>query len=243
MLKRRTFLHTAILSAVTGAACAALPAPIKAAGASNTLKIGIIGAGEVAQTLGGLLLKAGHPVMFSARNFQEAQSTAAELGTLASAGTPTEAARFGDVVILAVPYKAIPSVGQALAPLLRGKTLIDATNAYWFRDGSLAQKANAQGIGLLSQSYFPGASLIRAFNSIDMAVLRSEAARPAPRLAVPIAGDNAAAVSTVQNLATQMGFDPVITGGLATATLFQSGHPGFEVKDDATGLKRALGLQ
>nr|WP_294914790.1 NAD(P)-binding domain-containing protein [uncultured Neokomagataea sp.] len=240
MLKRRTILRNALLCAVMGTAVATLPRHAQAAAPS--LKIGIIGAGDVAQTLGGLLIKAGHPVMLSARNVQEAQSAAAELGTLASAGTPNDAANFGDVVILAVPYKAMPSVGHALAPLLHGKTIIDATNAYWFRDGNLARQANTQGIGLLSQSYFPGASLVRAFNSIDMAVLRSEAFRSAPRLAVPIAGDNAIAVQTVQNLATQMGFDSVLTGNLASATLFQSGHPGFEVKEDTNGLKRALGL-
>lgn len=238
MLKRRTFLRNAMLFAVT---TATLPTLLHAQ-TPLPLKIGIIGAGDVAQTLGGLLIKAGHPTMFSARHVQEAQSTAAELGPLAHAGTPNDAAAFGDVVILAVPYKAMPSVGQQLAPALRDKTVLDATNAYWFRDGGLAQQANAQGIGLLSQSYFPGALLVRGFNSIDMAVLRSESSRPAPRLAVPIAGDNAAAVKTVQNLASEMGFDPVITGGLSSATLFQSGHPGFEVKEDATGLKKALGL-
>ncbi|MBR0558610.1 NADPH-dependent F420 reductase [Neokomagataea anthophila] len=240
MLKRRTVLRNTLLGAVMSAAAATLP--VHAQAAAHPLKIGIIGAGDVAQTLGGLLIKAGHPIMLSARNVQEAQSAAAELGSLASAGTPNDAANFGDVVILAVPYKAMPSVGQKLSPLLHGKTLIDATNAYWFRDGSLAEQANEKGIGVLSQSYFPGAVLIRAFNSIDMAVLRSEAFRSPPRLAVPIAGDSLNAVKTVQNLATEMGFDPVLTGGLASATLFQSGHPGFEVKDDVNGLKRALGL-
>ncbi|GBR51628.1 oxidoreductase [Neokomagataea thailandica NBRC 106555] len=235
MMNRRAVLQKitalALISSVTTRALAATPS-----------KIGIIGAGTVAQTLGSLLVKAGHPVMFSARHIEEAQSAASALGSLASAGTPQNAATFGDIVLLAVPYKALPSVGQELAPLLRGKTLIDPTNAYWFRDGSLAAKADAQGIGRLSQSFFPGAYLVRAFNSIDMSVLGAEAARPAPLLAIPIAGDQPEAVHTVQSLAQEMGFDPVLTGNLATATLFQSGHPGFEVKEDRAGLKRALGL-
>ncbi|BCK74792.1 hypothetical protein EDC15_11019 [Acetobacter aceti NBRC 14818] len=215
--------------------------PVRAADALPT--IGIIGAGHVASTLGGLWIKAGYQVMFSAQNIRNAKELAASLGPNASAGTPEEAARFGTVVLLAVPYRAIPDVGQKLAPLLQGKTVLDATNFYPFRDGSIASIADRDGAGLTTQRYFPGAHIVRGFSSIDMSVLASEAGREPPRLAIPVAGDDAISVQRVEDLVKAAGFDPVVTGPLSSSVLFQPGHPGFEMQTDAAGLKSGLGLR
>lgn len=232
-MTRRTMLALLVGTsglAFTGAGRAAEP----------RLKIGLIGAGQVGGTLAGFWVGAGYHVMLSARSLGEAQQTAAQLGPLAAAGTPEQVAAFGDVVVLAVPYRAIPALGQQLSATVKGKIVLDPSNFYPFRDGALAATAAHDGAGATTLRYFPGARVVRGFNSIDMSVLRSEAHRAPPLLAIPIAGDDPSAVSVVADLVRAAGFDPVITGGLATSTTFQPGGPGFEVKADAAGLKAAL---
>ncbi|WP_369823636.1 NADPH-dependent F420 reductase [Acetobacter sp. DsW_063] len=204
------------------------------------LKIGIIGAGQVGTTLARLWVGSGYPVVLSARSLDEAKQAAGQLGPLASAGTPEQAAKFGDVVVLAVPYRAIPALGQQLATTVKGKTLLDPSNFYPFRDGAIAETAAHDGAGPTTQRYFPGAHVVRGFNSIDMSVLRSEAHRAEPRLAVPIAGNDPAAVDSISGLVRAAGFDPVVTGDLASSVMFQPGGPAFEVTKDVAGLKSAL---
>lgn len=238
VMKRR---HVLLTGLTLLSSLAAASTSVRAADSLPT--IGVIGSGHVAGTLGSLWVKAGYHVMFSARSLTDAQKLASSLGPNASAGTPEEAVRFGTVVLLAIPYRAIPDVGQKLTPLLRGKTVLDATNFYPFRDGSIASVADRDGAGLTTQRYFPGAHVVRGFNSIDMSVLASEADRSSPRLAIPVAGDEAASVKRVEELVKAAGFDPVVTGPLSSSVLFQPGHPGFEMQTDVAGLKSGLGLR
>ncbi|WP_330937289.1 NADPH-dependent F420 reductase [Acetobacter senegalensis] len=207
---------------------------------SAPLKIGLIGAGQVGSTLAKFWVDAGYHVMLSARSLDEAQQQAAQLGSLASAGTPEQASAFGDVVVLAVPYRAIPALGKQLSGVVKGKILLDPSNFYPSRDGAIAATAAHDAAGITTQHYFPGARVVRGFNSIDMSVLRTEAHRRPPLLAVPIAGDDPSAVRAVADLVRAAGFDPVITGDLASSIAFQPGGPGFEVKTDATRLKAVL---
>src|SRR3990170_8763203 len=124
---RREFLQT------TGAAAASLAlagiplAARAAAGADGRgMKIGVIGSGRIGGTLGGLWVKAGHEVLFSARNLDEVKKLAAGLGPRARAGTPHEAAVFGEAVLISVPYSALPQIGRDLAAELRGQVVLDA---------------------------------------------------------------------------------------------------------------------
>lgn len=220
--------------------CALLPA--RRALAAQSLRIGTIGAGHVGSTLAGLWLRAGHPVMLSANDIASARAAAEALGQNAQAGTPQDAARFGDVVLLAVPYGALPSLGASLRDLLAGKIVIDACNPYPWRDGEIASTAREQGAGITTQSFFPGAHIVRAFNSEDMSTIRAEAHRPPPLLGIPYAGDDPAAMRTVGTLITEAGFDPVAVGPLAAARLFQPGSDGFEADLTAADLRTRLHL-
>ncbi|MBS1051399.1 NADPH-dependent F420 reductase [Gluconobacter japonicus] len=234
-LRRRPFLAAvAGLAAVSGTAMADSPRPLP--------KIGIIGAGQVGRTLATLWVQAGYQVMVSARTLADATTLAVSLGSSASAGTPAQAAAFGSIVVLAVPYGAIPALGRDLNRTLTDKVVIDVANPYIGRDGWIADVALRDGAGVTTQRYFPSAHIVRAFNSIDMVSLRAEAHRPDPKLAVPIAGDDTAAVLQVKDLVYAAGLDPVVTGGLATAKLFQPGSTGFELERDAAGLRSALHL-
>src|SRR3954451_23766126 len=132
---RRRFLQAAgALAAAYGLGafpCGALAATEGA----GKVKIGTIGSGRIGATLGGLWAKAGHEVMFSSLDLEHDKKLAESVGPNARAGTSRDAAAFADVVLLAVPYRAVPAVGKELAALLKGKIVIDASNPIVARDG------------------------------------------------------------------------------------------------------------
>ncbi len=228
--------------ALLGVVAALVVGPQSARAGETPLKIGIIGAGHIGGTVGKLWVAAGHPVMFSARHLEEAKSVASALGPRASAGTVAEAIAFGDVVFLAVPYKAVPEIANEYGAALKGKILIDADNAIPGRDGALVDEVERDGIGAVSARYFPGARLVRAFNTLNYAILAREANRAPPRLAIPIAGDDKAALAVAAGLVRDAGFDPVIVGDLAQARRFQRGAPGYGQNVNAHELRQTLNL-
>src|SRR6185503_4310817 len=81
-------------------------------GTASHAKIGIIGSGNIGGTLAALWVKSGHEVMISSRHPDQLKQLAERLGPKARVGTPAEAAAFGDVVVISVPYKATPEVGH-----------------------------------------------------------------------------------------------------------------------------------
>jgi predicted dinucleotide-binding enzyme len=204
--------------------------------------IGVIGAGHIGGTVGGLWVKAGHDVMFASRNPAELTTLVASLGARAHAGSVAEAIAFGEVVFLAVPYGAMPEIGHDYGAALKGKIVLDAGNAIAPRDGAIVAEAETLGIGLTSQKYLPGARLVRAFNTLNYKILAQEANRPPPRLAIPIAGDDAEAVAVAAQLVRDAGFDPVVVGKLADARRFQRGAPGYGQAVSAPELKQKLSL-
>ncbi len=204
--------------------------------------VGVIGSGHIGGTIGALWVKDGHKVMFSSRHPEELNDLVRGLGANAQAGTVEQAIAFGDVVFIAVPYKALPQVGRDYGAALKGKVVIDACNSTQARDGDITQEVVHDGIGVTSQKYLPGTRLVRAFNSLNYMVFAKEANRPAPRLAIPIAGDDAGAVKIAAGLVHDAGFDPVVVGGLKDASRFQMGSPGFGQQVTAAELKQKLSL-
>jgi 8-hydroxy-5-deazaflavin:NADPH oxidoreductase len=208
----------------------------------SKLKIGIIGAGHIGSTIGGLWIKAGHPVFFSSRHPEELKDLVAGLGALAQAGTVDQAIQFGDVIFIAVPYRALPQIGQDYGKQLANKIVIDANNAVEARDGTIADEVERNGVGIVSQKYLPGARLVRAFNTLSYMIFAREANRADPRLAVPMAGDDAEAIKVATDLVHDAGFDPVLVGKLADASRFQRGGPGYGQSVSAAELKQKLSL-
>jgi hypothetical protein len=206
------------------------------------LHIGVIGSGHIGGTIGGLWVKDGHKVLFSSRHPEELKDLVAGLGPLAHAGTVDQAIVFGNVIFMAVPYGALPQIGQNYGTALKGKIVLDAENANAARDGAIADEVEKNGIGVTSQKYLPGPRLVRAFNTLSYMILAREANRPPPRLAIPIAGDDPEAVKVTSALVSDAGFEPVVVGGLATASQFQRGGPGYGQAVTAPELKQTLHL-
>jgi 8-hydroxy-5-deazaflavin:NADPH oxidoreductase len=209
---------------------------------TKSLKIGVIGAGRIGGTLAKLWADAGYRVMLSARDLDEMQKLAAQIGPNASAGTPQQAAAFGDVVLISVPFGALPQVGKDNAAQLKGKIVLDTCNPYLNRDGDMAKDALEKGTGVVDPTYLPGTRLVRAFNQVSAAALASEAHRSGERIGVPLAGDDKAALDIAKQLVSDAGFEPVVVGGLSTAKRFDPGTPAYHTLT-ARELRAILGIK
>jgi 8-hydroxy-5-deazaflavin:NADPH oxidoreductase len=226
---------------ILGAALWPVSAPAQTNGGAK-IRIGVIGSGHIGGTIGGLWVKAGHPVLFSSRHPEELKDLIAGLGPLAQAGTVDQAITFGENIFIAVPYGALPQIGRDYGATLKSKIVLDACNAVAARDGAIADEVERNGIGVTSQKYLPGTRLVRAFNTLSYMIFAREANRPDPKLAVPIAGDDSEAVRVSASLVRDAGFDPVVVGKLADANRFQRGGLGYGQAVAAAELKQKLSL-
>ena len=208
---RRGFLQ----AAAAAFAVSSLPFAVRAASApAGKMKIGIVGSGRVGGTLGTVWAKAGHTVMFSSLDLEHDKALAASIGPNARAGTPREAAAFGEVVLISVPYHALPQVGKDLGDLIKGKVVIDTCNPFPERDGEIGVWAREKGAGLASAELLPGARIVRAFNAVGYARM-GQAAQREPRAGMPIAGDDQKAIAVASGLIRDIGYEPVLIGPLA----------------------------
>lgn len=180
------------------------------------MKIGIIGAGNIGATAARLFARAGHEVAVSnSRGGAGLESLVAELGDEARATGTEEAARFGEVVLIAVPfgkYEALPAESFA------GKVVIDANNYYPERDGRFAQLDGGETTSSeLLAAHLKGARLVKGFNTIWFEHLAKQGDASLPvekRRAIFIAGDDEEAKRTVSRLIEEIGFAAVDTGPL-----------------------------
>ena len=210
------------------------------AASDERTRVGIIGAGHVGATLARALVRAGHEVAISNSRAPDTLGTLIEeLGPRARAVTAAEAAEFGEVVVVSVPfsrYREVPTEH------FDGKVLIDTTNYDPQRDGYLDElDSDRTTSSELLQAHLPGARVVKAFNAIRWDRLRDEG-RPAgdpERLGIPISGDDAVAKRIVAQLIEQIGFDPVDAGTLATGgRKHQPGSP-FYTTEMRSGELRA----
>jgi predicted dinucleotide-binding enzyme len=197
----------------------------RAAGTSpGPMKIGLIGTGRVGGALATVWAKAGHELMLSSRNLDDDKALAAKLGPNVRAGTTRDAAGFGDVVLISVPYGALPEIGKAVGDLLKGKIVIDTCNPFVNRDGEIATWAREKGAGLASAELLTGARIVRAFNAIGFARMGAAHEQPG-KIGMPIAGDDKQAIDTASRLVRDIGYEPVLVGGLAMGRYLMPGTP------------------
>jgi predicted dinucleotide-binding enzyme len=203
------------------------------------MKIGIIGAGYIARAVAAVAIKNGHEVMVS--NTRGPDSLFSLIGTIGcKAGSPEEAAAFGDIVLVAIPlknYLAVP-----VAPL-EEMIVLDANNYYPQRDGRIGELDRDEiTTSELLARHLPKSKIVKVFNAIRAADIENDG-RPAGspgRRAHPIAGDDAAAKKVVAGLLDQFGFDVVDAGRLAEGRRFQRDTPAYCVPLDSRKLQAAL---
>jgi 8-hydroxy-5-deazaflavin:NADPH oxidoreductase len=193
------------------------------------MRIGVIGSGNIGATVAGLLVGAGNEVAIAnSRGPESLAELVADLGERAGAATIGQAAAFGDVVLVAIPfgrYRELP------APTLEGTIVIDATNYYPERDGGFAElDSGAVTSSELVAAHLGGSRLVKAFNTMYYGRLAREGRPDAPvdeRLAIFLAGDDDAAKELVAGLIDEIGFAPVDTGTLSEGGRLQ--QPGSDV--------------
>jgi len=180
------------------------------------MKIGIIGSGNIGATAARLFARAGHEVAVSnSRGGAGLESLVAELGGKGRATGVEEAARFGEVVLVAVPFG---KYGALPAKAFEGKVVIDANNYYPQRDGQFARLDGGETTSSeLLASHLKGARVVKGFNTIWFEHLKQQGDASLPleeRRAIFIAGDDEEAKRTVARLIEEIGFAAVDTGSL-----------------------------
>lgn len=189
------------------------------------MRIGILGAGSMADALGTQWARAGHEVLVSGRDAGRAAALAGRIGRGARAGSFTDAARFGEAVLLALPYAAAREQAEALQEILRGRVLIDCSNDIGpgFQLAGGSGPSAAERIAAAAGGAAGGARVVKAFNLCHESVWRLTPPEFGGRaLAVPLCGDDESALAVVRGLAKDLGCEPVPGGGLARAGLLEA---------------------
>jgi 8-hydroxy-5-deazaflavin:NADPH oxidoreductase len=202
------------------------------------MRIGIIGSGNIGATLTRRLTALGHDVaVANSRGPQSLEALAGETG--ATAAEPTTAAREADLVVVAVPLKAVPDLP---AEALSGRTVVDAGNYYPGRDGEIAAIEGGTPSSRWVADHLAGADVVKAFNTINWRHLL-DGGRPAgdpQRIAIPVAGDDADATQRVIGLVDELGFDPVDAGPLDESWRQEPGTSVYGTNLDAAATSDAL---
>ncbi len=193
------------------------------------MKIGIIGAGNIGATVAKLFVEANHEIAIAnSRGPETLSETVAEIGGGATAATVEEAANFGEIVFVSIPfgkYKELP--GNVFAD----KIVIDSNNYYPERDGEFAEiDSGDQTSSELLQAHLEGARVVKAFNTIWFEHLKTQGNADLPldeRRAIFVAGDDQEAKQIVAKLIEEIGFAWFDTGSLREGGITQ--EPGTAV--------------
>jgi predicted dinucleotide-binding enzyme len=183
------------------------------------VKIGVIGAGRIGANAARLWANAGHELVLSfSRDPAELERRAAAIGT--RAGTPAEAAAFGDVVLFSVPWRLIDEVLAAVGSL-EGKIVVDTTNQ--FGPGGVEELPGGRTAAQVNAARMPGARYTKAFNTLTSGFQAEAAGRTGPdRVAIFLCGDEADAKAVVAGLIDDAGFTAIDVGGTADAAIMEA---------------------
>ncbi len=203
--------------------------------------IGFIGSGRIGSQVARLAVASGHDVVVSnSRGPDTLGALVEELGPKARAGTVTDAAESGEIVVVSIPlgqYKSVP-----VEPLAR-KTVIDTNNYYPQRDGQIPEldQETATSTELL-QRHLPTSKVVKVFNHIYAAELTThgQPRGAANRRALVIAGDDPIAKAVVSDLLDQFGFDSVDAGMAKDSWRIQPGTPAYGPRRNAEELRADL---
>ncbi len=178
------------------------------------MKIGIIGAGKIGATVAQLFIKAGHAVAISnSRGPESLKQLVTQLGDNAIALSKNDAAAFGEIILLAVPWRddtALPD-----AALVENKIVIDAMNPY--KQGGALYDLGKSTSSEETAKKLPGSTIVKAFNTKNFKHLEQGGRKDLPlqeRKAIFMAGDSVEAKAKISRLIEEIGFAAVDTGSL-----------------------------
>jgi len=211
----------------------------------TTIKIGIVGSGHIGGNLGILLARAGYEIFYSSRHPETLKDLVKTAGPKARAGNVAGAIAFGDVVILSLPLKALPTLDAGTKDALKDKIVIDTSNPYPERDGVIAEEARREpgGTGTLVARLLPGARIVRAFNTVYFEDLKKTINKNGEKIGIPIASDDQKGLKVVGELVKHAGLDPVVVGGLSTSKLFDVGTAVYATSASAKEINEKLNLK
>jgi predicted dinucleotide-binding enzyme len=175
------------------------------------MQIGILGAGHVGLALGRRLTGAGHRVKLSSARGPQALAPVAQ-GIGAEAVSVAEAAA-GDLVLLAVPWPAVPDTLDPL-PDWQGRILVDVTNPFVTVNPLELADLQGRSASVIVAEHASGARVVKAFNTITMANFEKGPRQGEARRVLFVSGDDVASKQTVQQLITELGYGAIDLGGL-----------------------------
>ena len=196
----------------------------------SSLKIGFIGAGHIGGTLARLWARAGHPIFVSSRHPEKLTEFVNELGRDARKGTALDAAKFGDVILMSIPFGEMRKMSAEILAQLDGKIVIDTSNPYPERDGkdAIDARSDQNSSEVWLKSFLPGAKLVKAFNTIPSRILEENFRSNSTRdIGVPLASDDPEAFDVAADLVRAAGLVPVIVGNLDRVRDFDVGTPPY----------------
>jgi predicted dinucleotide-binding enzyme len=188
------------------------------------MKLGFIGAGGVAQTLGGAFADKGYDVMLSTRSPEKLNEWAAKTGDKASVGSFEDAAKFGDIVFIAtLGERALDAISLAGRDHLNGKTVIDLTNPLDFSHGAPPRFTATVGnsLGEIIQRALTRANVVKAFNTIGASIMIDPDFNGQAGTLF-IAGDSEEAKDDVTKLAEEFGWEVADAGGIDQAFFLEA---------------------
>ena len=182
------------------------------------MRIGIVGAGRIGGNCAAQFAKGGHEVKLSfSRDPSRLEALAAETGERATVGTPAEAAEFGEVVVLSVPWDLIDEAIEQ-AGSLDGKIVVDTTNQY----GSSSLPEEGETAAQHNAARMPGARYTKSFNTLTSAFQAEVADRPeSDRVVQWVCGDDEESKRVVMGLIADAGYAPVDLGGTASCEVME----------------------
>lgn len=191
------------------------------------MNIGILGAGHIGSTLAQKLAVQGHSVkLANSRGAASLRDLAAHIGV--TAADQKDAVKDVEVIIVSVPLANVPQLAELLSDVPQSVVLIDTTNYYPFRDGTLPalQAGQPESVWVSEQL---GRPVVKAWNAALAQTLsgRGQPAGTPGRLALPVAGDDAEAKQIARRLVQNSGFDALDAGPLAESWRQQPGTPAY----------------
>jgi len=179
------------------------------------MKVAVVGAGRIGGNVAAQLARSGHQVTVSfARDQERLRALAAAIG--ASAATPADAVAPAEVVVLSVPWDAIPAALEQAGPL-DGKVVIDTTNQF----GTGPMPGHGETAAAFNAARMPGARYTKSFNTLTSA-FQERTAHDAPRVVQWICGDDDAAKTLVAGLVRDAGYEPVDLGGTRDCAVMEA---------------------